>query len=305
MKKKHYFSHDHTAASDVKIIYLRQQLGMEGYGIYWYLIEQLSENGGTLPLNIVPFLSMQMQTTEIKVNCVIHQFDLFVINDEQFYSVRIIEHLNLIKLLSDKGKEGAKNRWNNRNENYCRKKALKQASKIEGHTEQDWLEMVEYYKGECVRCGTYGVIKDHIIPLYQGGLDGLNNLQPLCKSCNSSKGADNTDYRINPLSKWQHKNSHPSTPPTTNKINKINKENKIKEIPSEKDFLEFCKKDLSDNGFNFPELEYSLKTKYESWKENNWKDGHNVPIKNWKLKIKNTVPYLKATTPKPNNKISI
>jgi len=35
-----------------------------------------------------------------------------------------------------------------------------------------------------------------------------------------------------------------------------------------------------------------LKLKYESWKVNNWKDGNNKPIKNWKSKLLNTLPYL-------------
>lgn len=36
----------------------------------------------------------------------------------------------------------------------------------------------------------------------------------------------------------------------------------------------------------------SLKLKYEAWKENNWQDGNNKKIKNWKTKILNTIPYL-------------
>lgn len=35
-----------------------------------------------------------------------------------------------------------------------------------------------------------------------------------------------------------------------------------------------------------------LKLKYDSWVENGWKDGNNKPIKNWKSKILNTLPYL-------------
>jgi hypothetical protein len=36
-----------------------------------------------------------------------------------------------------------------------------------------------------------------------------------------------------------------------------------------------------------------VKSKIETWQENGWKDGHNKPIKNWKAKIKNTIPFLK------------
>jgi hypothetical protein len=109
----YYFSHDYNAANDVKVLFLRQQLGMEGYGIYWYLVETLALSGGILPLNIMPVLAMQMQVTEPKVDCVIRQFNLFTIEQETFFSIRLIEHLKLRKVLSDKGKEGANRRWGN------------------------------------------------------------------------------------------------------------------------------------------------------------------------------------------------
>ena len=40
-------------------------------------------------------------------------------------------------------------------------------------------------------------------------------------------------------------------------------------------------------------MEFSLKAKYEAWVGDGWKDGNNKQIKNWKTKLKNTLPYLK------------
>jgi len=43
---------------------------------------------------------------------------------------------------------------------------------------------------ECQRCGTHRDLTiDHITSLASGGTDDMDNLQTLCKSCNSSKGA--------------------------------------------------------------------------------------------------------------------
>ena len=56
-KDTFYFSHDYNAHNDVKILYMRHQLGMEGYGIYWFLIESLADAGGFLPLDLIPVLA--------------------------------------------------------------------------------------------------------------------------------------------------------------------------------------------------------------------------------------------------------
>jgi len=113
MKESFYFSHDYNAHNDVKILFLRQQLGMEGYGIYWFLVETLADSGGILPLKIIPVLAMQMQVSEIKVKAVIESFDLFQIIEESFYSQRLINHLEIRKIASENGKKGAKKRWQN------------------------------------------------------------------------------------------------------------------------------------------------------------------------------------------------
>jgi len=116
-KSTFYFSHDYNAHNDVKILFLRQQLGMEGYGIYWFLIESLADSGGILPMKIIPVLAMQMQTTEVKVEAVIKNYTLFEIVDEEFCSSRLLQHLDIRKSLSDSGKKGAKSRWKNSLEN--------------------------------------------------------------------------------------------------------------------------------------------------------------------------------------------
>ena len=111
MNKSYYFSHDYTASEDVKILYLRQELGMEGYGIYWFIVERLAVAGGRLPMKIIPVLAMQMQSTETKVKSVIQSFELFTIEEKNFFSQRLLQTIELRQTLQNKGKEGAAKRW--------------------------------------------------------------------------------------------------------------------------------------------------------------------------------------------------
>ena len=64
-------------------------------------------------------------------------------------------------------------------------------------------------------------------------------------------------------------------------------------VPPLQEFLEYCKKNLEQNKFVYSEYEYSLKSKYDTWVANGWKDGHNKQIKDWKGKIRNTIPFLR------------
>ena len=110
--KSYYFQHDYHASNDAKVLFLRQQLGMEGYGIYWFIIEQLAQAGGRLPLKIIPVLAMQSQTQETKVKAVIEGYELFQIIEKHFFSIRLNGHLDIRKQLSEMGREGAKKKWN-------------------------------------------------------------------------------------------------------------------------------------------------------------------------------------------------
>jgi 5-methylcytosine-specific restriction endonuclease McrA len=56
----------------------------------------------------------------------------------------------------------------------------------------------ELHGKKCLRCGSDKKISlDHIVPVFNGGANEIENLQPLCKSCNSKKGTNTIDYRKN------------------------------------------------------------------------------------------------------------
>ncbi len=120
MTNSYYFGHDYSASDDVKILFLRQELGMEGVGIFWYIIEKLAQAGGKLPFKVVPLLAMQMQVSDTKVKAVIQSFELFVVEPDLIFSQRLlksIESYNERRLTwSESGKKGMQKRWHKKDD---------------------------------------------------------------------------------------------------------------------------------------------------------------------------------------------
>lgn len=66
------------------------------------------------------------------------------------------------------------------------------------HTKQEWREVMRRDNWTCLRCGSKkSITKDHVKPIALGGSDSADNLQCLCRSCNSWKGARHIDFRAN------------------------------------------------------------------------------------------------------------
>lgn len=64
------------------------------------------------------------------------------------------------------------------------------------YTAKEWRALCDWFGGYCLRCGAHSFLTiDHVIPLIKGGANHIGNLQPLCKSCNSIKREQTSDYR--------------------------------------------------------------------------------------------------------------
>lgn len=94
MKKVPYFSHDINAVFDEKISYMRDKYGMEGYGVYWAIIEKMRESedsGFTLPLSNMTYISLKqnlqpkIDIKEFIEDC-INEYHLFESDGECFWS---------------------------------------------------------------------------------------------------------------------------------------------------------------------------------------------------------------------------
>lgn len=116
-KDAYYFPHDVNAKDDPKCVLLIEQLGLEGYGIFWMLIEILREQPDyTYPISLLPALARRYNTTAEKIKAVVISYDLFSVADDRvFFSEslnRRMQEVNIKrKLLSEAGKKGNAKRW--------------------------------------------------------------------------------------------------------------------------------------------------------------------------------------------------
>lgn len=90
-------------------------------------------------------------------------------------------------------------------------------------------------------------------------------------------------------SRWEKQKNKGAYERNTNVIRSENEnENEIvnkNTIPELNEFLKYA--NLSSD------YKYSLTAKYEQWVADGWKDGNGKKIKNWKIKLKSTIPYLR------------
>lgn len=66
------------------------------------------------------------------------------------------------------------------------------------HSAEEFNDLCSSYGYKCLACEKTGIKleADHVIPIFKGGSNNIDNIQPLCVTCNRSKGTKTIDYRL-------------------------------------------------------------------------------------------------------------
>lgn len=70
--------------------------------------------------------------------------------------------------------------------------------------EWEWLLLQCDYKCVCCHRSDVKLTQDHIIPIVSLGNHSIDNIQPLCRSCNSKKSSMAIDYRPRDIARLTH-----------------------------------------------------------------------------------------------------
>ena len=115
-KEAYYFSHDSNAKDDPKILQLRMEMGWEGYGLFWALIELLRNESDHRMRTHYKSIAFALQTHEDSIKKLINDFNLFEIENDYFWSESLLKRMELKEERSEKARESAKKRWNKDND---------------------------------------------------------------------------------------------------------------------------------------------------------------------------------------------
>jgi len=132
-KDAYYFPHFCNARHDRKMKRLIKELGIEGYGIYFMLLEVLREQQDfKFPLKDIDLLADEFGTSEAKIKTVISAYELFQFDEEnQFFSLRFIYYLQPYLEKTENARNAANIRWSK----------MKDANALQEHSDSNTYVM--------------------------------------------------------------------------------------------------------------------------------------------------------------------
>lgn len=114
LANREFFSHDSDAFYDEKIVGMRADYGFESYALWWFIIERMrKEEDFKLDYDKKTVRTIKVLTgTKIDVekfiNDCINEYDLFILDNEKFYSKSFLNRMNLMIEKQQKKSEQAR-----------------------------------------------------------------------------------------------------------------------------------------------------------------------------------------------------
>lgn len=117
MKRNTYIKHDSNARNDERMLALRRQYGMEGYGVYWALIEKLRESTDYKLPTDYSAIAWELHVSANVIEHIVGMNELFGVDGDFFYSLWLNDEMKVVDEQREKrsaaGKLGMKSRWGN------------------------------------------------------------------------------------------------------------------------------------------------------------------------------------------------
>ena len=105
--KEPYFSHDIGTRTSKEIILIIEDLGFEGYGLFWAIVEFMHRN----ELKVGEERFICGKNYEAKIKSILNDYGLFHIEDDYYISNRIIRNIEEQQEKSKAGRTAVETRW--------------------------------------------------------------------------------------------------------------------------------------------------------------------------------------------------
>ena len=106
-----YFSHDIYTRENLKIKKLISTHGMQGYGVFWAVVEFLHNNNNRLSMDELGIVAHDLGVDIKIVESVVKDFKFFVIRKSVISSNRVAQNIKLRLEKSEKAKKAINKRW--------------------------------------------------------------------------------------------------------------------------------------------------------------------------------------------------
>jgi len=128
-KDAYYFSHDSNSRHDPKCLKLQAKFGMEGYGIFWVVVETLREHTEyKVPLSDIDAIDMDCKCNAKAVIDYCIEMGLLCSDDTFFWAPSLLKRMKHLDKIRVKRSASAKKRWSKPKETIVKESKVKESS---------------------------------------------------------------------------------------------------------------------------------------------------------------------------------